>query len=285
MSDFKAIYISNNKGHKIFIDQCFKEENSCNLIFCCTPIDSVVKMKKCYQPFITYGFNIYAIDFTGIGKSEGDITEFSGNSVIEDFNSCIKYIKNKSNKPIFLFGDTGIGGIFAQYFISTTTEIKAFAQYGVGIHGDVSPLKYSTNMVKMIYPVIKLMANIFSRMKVTMSIPKYNGFNAELDNQFYEDLIKANPTVFKTNIKIIKTLLSFFLEENSSLKIKHQIPTLVFKTTHDRYFHSDYFDKYYNNLICEKKLFTIDDVHNSYYFYADLLAKEVSDWFVSHVHY
>lgn len=282
MSKFDYIYILNNNGDRIFVDQYFNDENQYNLIFCCTPIDTVTNVKKCYEPFCQYGFNVYAIDFRGIGKSEGDITKFSGDSIINDFNSCINYIKKLSNKPIFIFGDTGIGGIFAQYFISITNEIKAFAQYGVGIYGDLSPLKYPPSVVKLLYPLVKFIATTFPKTKVSMSVPKYRGFNAELDNKFYENLVKENPSVFRTNIQILETLLGFFLEKNSNLQVEHKVPTLVFKTMHDRYYLPSYFDKYYNGLVCEKKLFTIDDVHNSYYFYADLVAKVVSDWFISH---
>lgn len=282
MGKFDGIYILNSNGDKIFADQYFNHGNQYNLIFCCTPIVTVTKVKKCYEPFCQYGFNVYAIDFTGIGKSEGDIATFSGESIINDFNSCINYIKKLGDKPIFIFGDTGIGGIFAQYFISITDEIKAFAQYGVGIYGDISPLKYPSIMIKSLYPLVKFMSKTFPKMKVSMSIPNYRGFNAELDNKFYEHLIKEDPSVFRTNIRILDTLLRFFLEKNSKLKMKHKVPTLVFKTMHDRYYSASYFDQYYHGLIGEKKLFTIDDVHNSYYFHADLIAKEVADWFISH---
>ena len=69
-------------------------------------------------------------------------------------------------------------------------------------------------------------------------------------------------------------------DKKSYLKENISVPTLVFKTLYDRYFPPDYFDRYYQNLLCTKKMIEIEDVHNSYFFYPDLFAKEVAFWFM-----
>jgi len=57
------------------------------------------------------------------------------------------------------------------------------------------------------------------------------------------------------------------------------MPTLVFKTLHDRYFRPSFFDSYYSNLNCKKKLIEFNNTHNSYYLYSKDFCKAVYEWF------
>ncbi len=80
-------------------------------------------------------------------------------------------------------------------------------------------------------------------------------------------------------MSIMSSFLECIVSEKSILKKGVHCPTLVFKTTHDRYFKADYFDKYYNHLTCEKKLVEIEDVHNSYLIEPDVFCRQAVEWF------
>jgi len=283
MDDFRNMYLENNSPNKIYIDYHYQSLNEMNIIFCCTPICSVIEFRKCYEPFIHFGFNVFAIDFSGVGQSDGEMEHFSVNSVMDNFECLVKYIRSLNDHPIFMFGDTGIGGIFAQYFISITNEISAFAQFGNAVYRNMSPLKCPNWLVNIIYPILGVTSRLFPALNVPFSIPKYSGYNEDKDNNFYVEQKKRNPKIFHVNINLIQALMYMLWDKKSSIRSNIVIPTLVFKTLYDRYFSSEYFDEYYENLKCIKKMIVIEDVHNSYFFYPDLFAREVADWYVDNV--
>lgn len=277
MSNHFKIY--NNSGAKLFVDCITSQESRGNVIFCCTPVCSVKEVRRCYQPIAESGFNVYALDFSGMGESEGDIRNLSTQGICDDFDSVVNYIMTQSNEPIFLFGDTGIGGLIAQYYASYTEQISGFAQFGCAIYKDASPLNISKTMLTVIYPVVSALSQIAPRLNFNFTAPKYSGYHADIDNGFYDKMLKRNPKFFSMNIKLIKAIMDIICSRNSFIRKGITVPTLVFKTMHDRYFPRTYFDGYYEKLNCSKKLIEIDDVHNSYYFYPDIFAAHVVDWF------
>jgi len=280
MPTFKNLYLLKKCGNKLHIDYCYSSADKPNLIFCCTPICSVVEFRRCYVPFVELGFNVFAIDFTGVGKSEGDMKDFSVDNIIDDFEIIIEYIQSLNDKPVFVFGDTGIGGIIAQYFVASTRKISGFAQFGNAIYRDIPNFKYHRWLIKILYAVINLVSKLFPKLYIPFPIPKYSGYNEVKDNSFYTTHLKRNPKIFHVSINLIKSLMYMLWDKKSYLKENISVPTLVFKTLYDRYFPPDYFDRYYQNLLCTKKMIEIEDVHNSYFFYPDLFAKEVAFWFM-----
>lgn len=280
---WKEIFIKNKSEQNLYCRYFESNPKNPNIIYLQTPVISVSGIsEKIYEPLANFGYNIYAIDFTGIGKSEGNINTFSVEQIISDINSIIDYIEKNSEREIFLYASTGIGGICGQYFVSRENRIKAFAQYGVGIFEDLSIMKMPLWAGKTLFKIVKIVSKVFPNLKVKMNPPKYNGKNKKLDDDIYKELLKENPKLFFANIKWIETLMQMFLDKESSLKNPPKCPSLVFKTLHDRYFKESYIDKYYESLKCEKKMYVIDDIHNSYYLYAQEICKEVSEWFLLH---
>lgn len=132
------------------------------------------------------------------------------------------------------------------------------------------------------YFAIKAMSLLLSYLPnfhLTVKPPKYNGYNREQDNGFYEMLIKRNPNIFKSSTKVMNAMFECMVSPNSPIQNGIAIPTLVFKTLHDRYFSQEYFNSYFSSLTCEKKLIEINDVHNSYYFRRDEFCEAAYNWF------
>ncbi|PKM52113.1 MAG: alpha/beta hydrolase [Firmicutes bacterium HGW-Firmicutes-7] len=280
---WKEIYIPNKKGTNLFCNHYYNDKDAPNIIYIQTPIGSVKSfLKKAYEPLAQYGFNIFAVDFSGIGKSMGNITDFSRQGTVDDLDCCVEYICERFTGDIHLYAGTGTGGIFGEYYASTTDKIRSFAQYGVGIYGDVSIIRYPKWITKMFYILLKGIAKVMPRLRIFFPLPKYSGYHAELDNTFYEMALQEYPDLFKQDIHLMIALLGMFLDKESALKLLPQCPTLVFETLHDRYFSKEYFRKYYDILTCEKKLYSINDIHNSYYFHSDEICKEVAKWFIAH---
>lgn len=272
--------IANRYGEKMYCRCFFNGFNAANILYLQTPLVSVSGMlQTVYEPLATQDFNVYAIDLAGIGKSTGNISDFSLDKMVSDIDCAIDYIRSKSNAPIFLYASTGIGGICGQYFVSQSNRVAAFAQFGVGIFRDLSPMKFPLAIAQIGYKLVKLFAPITPNLSVKLMPPKYVGKDKEIDDGFYQSIIKEYPNFFSANIKWVSAFMEMFLSPSSSLKMFPQCPTLVIKTLHDRYFPAIYFDKYYDSLTCKKKLYTIDGIHNSYYFNSNEICKKVVEWF------
>lgn len=280
---WKETVIKNKQEKNLHCRYFYSSYSVANILYIQTPLISVSGIsQKVYEPLSDIGYNIYAIDLSGIGKSEGAVETFSTSRIIDDINAVLDYIALFSDKRIFLYASTGIGGICGQYFVSKSNRIFAFAQYGVGIFQDLSPMKIPLWLASIFFAIVKALAKVAPKISIRIPPPTYKGKNKKMDDWFYDELVKETPKLYYANINWIATLLEMFLDKDSGLKNRPNCPTLVFKTLHDRYFSSTYFDEYFMSLTCEKKLYTIDDVHNSYYFHAKEICEQVSKWFSQH---
>lgn len=279
---WKELQIKNKDGNKLYVDHYFNSENAPNIIYLQTPVTSVIEYKMCYEPLTRYGFNIFALDLSGIGKSEGNINDFSMTTMECDVDACMDYIKCNFSNVIHIYGGTGTGGAIAQYYVSHKNYVASFAQFGVAIFNDLSHMGINTNMLKVLYPILKGIRKVKPNATFKLSLPKYTGKNAEKENQLYADLMKSHPGIFNMKISLLTSYLGIFLEKNSCIKNLPKCPTLVFEALHDRYYPIKYYRDYYDSLICEKKIHSIDDVHNSYVFHADEVCSVIADWFLQH---
>jgi len=277
---WEELFIKNRNSEQLFVDHYLHHKDSPNIVYIQTPVMSVTDFKDCYKPFENHSFNVFALDCSGVGKSEGEISNFSVTQIENDIEDCIAYIKLHYSNEVFLFGGTGTGGVFAQHYASHHADVLAFAQYGVGIYKDFSHMgNFPVWTVKSLYPVLKFFRKLFPKCSLSLSLPKYNGKNAVKENEFYESIVKKNPNFFKMPLALLTSYLGIFIEKDSYLKESIQCPTLVFEALHDRYYPTAYYERYYSNLNAEKKLHVIDDVHISYIFHAEEICNEVALWF------
>lgn len=271
--------IQNKRGIDLHIRELLAEKQASSIIFCCTPLVSVDFLEVCYLPLYERGFNVFAIDFAGTGKSGGDVSDFTVDGIIDDFESLVIHVQARTSGNIYLFADAGIGGIIGQYYMGGQTEIKGFAQFAVGIYRDISALGMPRAIATMCLPIVALLCKVFPKLCLTIKPPQYEGYHAELDNSYYDELYSKDRNFYRVSIHFVRVLLEILISKKSRLSQLPEIPTLVFKTTYDRYFPPEYFDRYFEALQCYKKLYVVEDVHNSYALYPDLFASEVADWF------
>ncbi len=272
--EWKHIQIPNGDT-TIFCNAYITEKSAMNIIVTHTPIVSTLEVQAAYVPLAKYGVNIFAFDFSGTGNSGGNEKDFSRTSIVKDLDAVVRYVENNFSSNIHLYGNTGIGGMFAQYYVCSTNKIKSFAQFACVDFKNTAGVGYP-------YPIVKVMSSLLTLLPnfhITVKPPKYVGYNDRKDNSFYEMLTRSNPNVFKSSTKIMNTTLECFVSADSAIKNGVTIPTLVFKTLHDRYFSAKYFDSYFSSLTCKKKLIEINDIHNSYYFRSEEFCKAVYEWF------
>lgn len=265
-----------NGDTMIFCNSFITRKSSMNIVVTHTPIVTTLEMQKAYEPLAKHNVNIFAFDFSGTGKSDGYEKDFSRNSIVKDLDSVITYIEKNYSSNIHLYGNTGIGGMFAQYYACSDNKLKSFAQFACVDYKNTTGVGYTYLTVKLLNFFFKFLPNFH----ITVKPPKYKGYNEVYDNEFYKIFEKKNPHIWKNSTKIINTMLEYFIAEDSKIKDGVNIPTLVFKTLHDRYFKTQYFDRYYNSLKCKKKLVEINNVHNSYYIDSEKFCQEAYDWFV-----
>lgn len=271
---WQEIYI----GDTLFCNNYLSSKDAMNIIVSHTPVFSTTMIKQVYEPLAGYDVNIFAFDFSGTGKSRGEAKDFSTESVLSDFKMIMSYISANFSDDIHIFGNTGMGGIFAQYYVCSGARAKSFAQFACAIHKDTRPLGYPYPLVKLIYPVMKA----FPDLTITFREPEYSGPGAELDNGVYQEIERLCPDFRKCKMSIVAAMAESIVSDNSKFMNGAGCPTLVFKTLHDRYFPADYFDKYYDALSCEKKLVEVNGVHNSYYLSSSLFCGEAYKWVSLH---
>lgn len=262
----------------LFCNAYITSKQSMNIIVTHTPIVTTLEMQQAYQPLTNFGANIFAFDFSGTGRSGGFEKDFSRISIVKDLNCVVKFIEKNYSSNIHLYGNTGIGGMFAQYFAATSTKVKSFAQFACVHYKNTAGIGYPYPVVKALCFLLKQLPN----MHFVMKPPRYSGYNQEKDNAFYSHLEEKYPQIWRTSSKVLQTMLECFIAKDSAAKDGLAVPTLVFKTKHDRYFSQQYFDSYFQSLTCEKRLVEIDDVHNSYYLNSELFCKNVYEWFAAH---
>lgn len=274
---WEYIEIPNGQTY-LFCNAYITSKTAMNIVVTHTPIVTTLEMQQAYQPFEKYNVNIFAFDFSGTGKSGGKEIDFSRKSIVKDLDSIMDYIGINFSSNIHLYGNTGIGGMFAQYYVTKSIKVKSFAQFACVHYKNTAGIGYPYPLAKILWLFLKALPNVY----FTMKPPKYQGHNQEQDNAFYERLEASHPDIWKTSSKMLQAVLECFVAKDSEAKNSVAIPTLVFKTLHDRYFSQQYFDDYFKSLTCEKRLVEIDDVHNSYYLESDLFCKNVYEWFREH---
>lgn len=267
-----------NVNNDLFCNAYITGKSAMNIIVTHTPIITTLEMQKVYEPLIKKDVNIFAFDFSGTGKSAGEEKAFSRKSVVSDLNAVVEYIERNYSNDIHLYGSTGIGGMFAQYYVTTSKKIKSFAQFACVHYKNTAGIGYPYIVVKVLCDLLRVLPNFH----FTMKPPRYEGYNKAEDDAYYERLEKEHPKIWKTSSKILLAMLECFAAKDSVVKSSVSVPTLVFKTLHDRYFPKKYFDMYFKSLTCEKKLVEINDVHNSYYLRSELFCEYAYNWFLEH---
>ncbi|MDR2183803.1 MAG: alpha/beta hydrolase [Clostridiales bacterium] len=267
-------------GIGLFCNAYITNKTAMNIIVTHTPIVSTLDVQPAYEPLAKYDVNIFAFDFSGTGKSGGEPKNLSRMSIIEDLDAVAAYIESNFSANIHLYGNTGIGGMLAQYYAASSTKIKSFAQFACINYKDTAGgLGYP-------YPIVKALCFILGllpEMRFPLKPPKYKGPRHEEDDSVYKTLTERHPDVFKANTKMLKTLMECFVAKDSAIKNSVTMPTLVFKVPHDRYFPPRYFDSYFQSLTCEKKLVEVENgVHNSYYLDSELFCGHAYEWFAQH---
>jgi len=112
-----------NGEFNIFCNAYISDKNAMNIICVHTPIITTLALQQAYEPFVKHGANIFAIDFSGTGKSINS-ERLSRKSFVKDLDAVVDYIESSYSANIHLYGPTGIGGMFAQYYATASTKLK-----------------------------------------------------------------------------------------------------------------------------------------------------------------
>ena len=280
---WRDIYIS-GYSQKVHIFHYRTGANCKNIIVLHTPVTAV---KNCYECFEQlgriYSFNVFAVDYVpGEGECSGEAQDFTLLNMVANLDAVYEYVRGSYSEDIHLLGYTGAGGIMAQYYLGTGCKFKSFSQFACGIYGDTTPLGVPAAFARSVMGILRFLVKIKPTLSMTFTPPAAKGYHAELDNEFYETILVRDPNFFTLKINSFLRILECMVGKESLLKVPVSCPTLVFKTLHDRYFSANYFDRYYNTLICEKKLVEIDDIHNSYFITPEPFMKEIAAWVNCH---
>jgi len=267
-----------NGEYGIFCNANIADKAAMNIICVHTPIITTLALHQAYEPFVQYGVNIFAIDFSGTGKSING-QKLTRESFVKDLDAVVDYIESNYSANIHLYGPTGIGGMFAQYYATTSTKIKSLAQFNCINYNKTAGMGYPLPVAKAVHFFLKLLPE----MTMPYKPPKYKGPRHEEDDGFYVDMVAKYPSFKGVSTKFLEIVLAFFVAKDSVAKHSVAIPTLVYKIPHDRFMMPKFFDDYFASLACEKKLVEIENgIHNSYFIDSEVFCKHAYEWFVEH---
>ena len=262
----------------LFCNAYITGKSAMNIICVHTPIVTTLALQPAYEPFKKYGVNLFAIDFSGTGNSGGK-GPISRKSFVQDLDAVLDYIENNYSANIHLYGPTGIGGMFAQYYATTSTRLKSLAQFNCINYKKTAGMGYPLPLAKFVYFLLTCLPNI----TIPYKPPKYQGPRHQEDNGFYEEMKQKYPCFKGVQTKFLKLVLAFFVAKDSAAQRCVSIPTLVYKIPHDRFMTPQFFDDYFQSLTCKKKLVEIKDgIHNSYYLDSEEFCKYAYEWFLEH---
>lgn len=253
------------------------DQNAPNVIYLQTPTGSVVDFRDLYSPLSRFGVNVFAIDLTGVGRSQGSVTQFSTKTLIDDIDTCVALIKEKYSGPIHLFGGAGTGGILGQFYVSGQHSIRSYIQYGLANYRDLAMLK-NPLLAKWSYPLLPWLQKLVPHWHFTFGPKAFNGKHAEEEAAWYAKMRADKPESMKMNICIFKTLMEIMLDEESVLKEQPSCPVLLFAPKYDRYFSMDYIEHYYRALNVPKEMYEIEDSHLSFVWRAEEICQKASQW-------
>lgn len=273
------------KGKKNFLKIYEVEKNAPNIIFIMTPIGSVKDdyVKGFFDGLVGESCNVFALDFLGIGRSEGTARDISIENMEHSVLSLIEYIKTNYNNNIHFYGGTGAGGILGQAMVSNPSigkDIKSFIQYGVGIYEDTTTMG-KTSSLRIVYSLLKIMNKIVPEYRIKFKVPKYDGVNSREEEAWYNAVKEIDPKAFDFKVSLFTSILSLFFDKNSSIKKEIQCPVLVIAPKYDRYYYREYFDRYYNGLKDGKELYWINGSHISFDWLANEINSKVLSWVIS----
>ncbi|MBI9105229.1 MAG: alpha/beta hydrolase [Spirochaetales bacterium] len=279
-SEKSSFFTTYGKKNSIRIFEVSKKAP--NVIFIMTPIGSVHEelAGRFMNGLVGKTCNVFALDFLGIGRSEGKAKDISVENIFASTLKLIEFIKENYNDNIHFYGGTGTGGVIGQALVSSKEigkHIKSFIQYGVAIYKDVS-IFGNDRMIKTLYPILKLLNKLSPGSRIKFKIPPYDGVNAEKEKNWYLDVMKEDPKAFDFKISLFKTLLDLMFSKKSSLKDNINCPVLILAPKHDRYYYPEYVSRYFNMLNKPKELYSFDGSHLSFDWKAEELNSKVIQW-------
>ncbi len=266
----------------VFVKVYEVSEDVPNIIFIMTPIVSVNDKlsRKFMDGLLDCGCNVFAVDFLGIGKSEGHAVDISYINMKLSIQKLMTYIQKNYSEKIYIYGATGTGGLIGQALCADKeigSKIAGFIQYGVGIYGDLS-IMGNSKALKLSFPIIKTLSTIMPERKLKFKIPRYSGFKSEEENQWYKETMAEYPGAFDFNYSLLSMLFRLFFDKESTLKNKLICPVLVLSSNHDRYYYNSYVDRYYNGIEGPKDIKRYEDSHLAFYWRAKEINGDVINW-------
>lgn len=280
---WQDIYVS-GASKQVHIFQLISVKTAPNVLLIHTP---AIAVKSCYECFEQLGrlhsFNVFAIDYApGEGECSGTPKDFTLDNMLRNIDAVYDYICSTYSSDIHLLGYTGAGAILAQHYLGHNPNFQSFSQFACGIYKDTSPLGIPSFLQTPALLLCRLLRTLSPGLTIPYHPPKAKGYHAELDQAFYDSFPIREPHFFDLKLNSFLQLLECLSGKNSLLNRPISCPTLVFKTMHDRYFSRNYFDQYYKQLSCEKKLVEVNDTHNSYFLTPEPFMKEIALWIHTH---
>ncbi|WP_231701908.1 serine aminopeptidase domain-containing protein [Crassaminicella thermophila] len=278
----KKIMLTKENGQKLFVDIYEVNKSYPNVLTTQFNIN-IDDYPQYYKPFAELGFNIFAVQLTGSGKSGGKRNHLTPEIAYDDIKTVIDYIVKNYNDAIHMYGVNGNGGIYGQYAVSIDDRIRSCALYGVGLHKDLSYIP-NHKQLYVIYPIIKMLAKFFPGLKVNskkqanLDILEFP--NVEKEKELYKNIEEKYIDFWNIPLIWYSSFIGLFLEDDSKLKNKPKCPILMFVPEYDRFFSQEYLNKVYEWFDEPKKKVDLEGACHSFWaLNSEEVCKIAAEWF------
>ncbi len=234
----KQLILELSEDRKINLETYNSENSSANIILLSTLGEPASSLSLFSSEIAGYGYNVYAIDIEGFGKSTGDRGKIFVPKIEEDISKTIEFIKSQNNQKIVLAG-TSIGSEFSLLYSvegKYKEEVEAVIAHGsfvpsLGKDFDLRSWLCRNPLNK---PIIKLLThgklnilhvlgkkNFYNNLKEIEQITSDEDYITRINTGTYIDFINYKPKNKITSYR--RPILFVISKDDGMIPFKHSI--------------------------------------------------------------
>lgn len=200
-----------------------------------------------------HGYNVVSLDPRGHGRSTGDRGNYTIEELMLDVENVVAYAKKRFNEKVTLMGSSQ-GGIVTFYLASKGIKVDSIVcqNFADLAWEETFNIARFPTLARLSTPLIKLSGKLVPNLKVsTLTYLDLKKIKIKYFGNLHNFIVNDPFTNAKISLKAARSLVNARMPKPVE---SIEIPTFVFQGSMDIVFPSDYTQKIYNRLNCEKQM-------------------------------
>jgi len=239
-----------------------------------------------YGDFLTTladrGHNIVGFDPRGHGRSQGARGSYTLSELVTDLRSVIAYARERFGDPVVVAGSSQ-GGITAFYLAAMGDPVAGVICHNAADLGDPDSVRLTRfpRIGRLLKPVLPRLARVFPELPVPMTAYLDLGLEPVRNMGNAREVLYWDPLLVP--FVRLKTMASLGGEPLARPVEEIEVPVMILQAGRDTIFPTDYIEKLYARLSCQKSLKVYPDLpHYMIVDHVDELADDVVEW-IEHI--